>query len=260
MSGRVSDRRVARRRHRSQPEESPIAADRRFSRTTPCPVCGGGNDDPRGEGRRCHGFRSGDGRRAHCSREEHAGKLAKSSDSSTYAHLTVGACPCGHRHDGESKSRPLPAQARARRSRPTLTTATARHEIRDRRGKLVAVHVRKSFADGGKKVWWELPDGQSGLGALKVRQLPLYGLPDLLAARHGSTVIVCEGEKATDALRQRGILAVGTVTGAGTIPSKKVLRPLLNYEVFLWPDNDEAGRTHMRRIAAALTALDGDHE
>ena len=67
-----------------------------------------------------------------------------------------------------------------------------------------------------------------------------------------------EGEKARDALASRGILAVGTVTGARATPSTQVLRPLLDYEVILWPDNDEDGRKHMERIARELNRLGED--
>ncbi|MBX6754519.1 MAG: hypothetical protein IRY86_09825 [Thermorudis peleae] len=126
-----------------------------------------------------------------------------------------------------------------------------RYELRDVDGTLVAVHVRLDTADG-KKLWWELPDGRKGLNGLRVEDLPLYGMHRL-----GDTaaVIVCEGEKAADALVRLGLPAVGTVCGASVTPSDAVLRPLIGRTVYLWPDNDDAGRAHMARIAARLAAL-----
>ncbi|MBX6754582.1 MAG: hypothetical protein IRY86_10145 [Thermorudis peleae] len=126
-----------------------------------------------------------------------------------------------------------------------------RYELRDVDGTLVAVHVRLDTADG-KKLWWELPDGRKGLNGLRVEDLPLYGMHRLGDA---ADVIVCEGEKAADALVRLGLPAVGTVCGASVTPSDDVLRPLVGRTVYVWPDNDGAGQAHMARIAARLTAL-----
>jgi len=40
----------------------------RFTSASPCPICGGHQDQPRHQGRRCFGFLSEDGRYAHCTR------------------------------------------------------------------------------------------------------------------------------------------------------------------------------------------------
>ena len=92
-------------------------------------------------------------------------------------------------------------------------------------------------------------------GPLMMVDLPLYRLPDLLKAPPGDLVIVVEGEKAADALAEEGFLALGTVCGAKVTPSEEVLRPLVDRLVFLWPDNDDAGRRHMNEIAARLRDL-----
>lgn len=129
-----------------------------------------------------------------------------------------------------------------------------RYEIRDASGNLIALHIRKDLAVG-KKMRWELPDGTTNLGGIKTSDLPLYGVERLRAAPAESPVVVCEGEKATNALRSNGMLAVGTVTGASGAPGDDALRPLLGRPVFLWPDNDTPGREHMVRIGAALHRL-----
>jgi hypothetical protein len=133
-----------------------------------------------------------------------------------------------------------------------------RHEIRDLGGVLIAVHVRR---DGprGKSFTWERPDGSTGLGGLRVADLPLYGVhevpPDV------GEIVVCEGEKARDALSTAGFVAVGTVCGAGVTPSDETLQSLVRdgLRVILWPDADERGRAHMARIGAALLRF-GAHD
>jgi hypothetical protein len=136
-------------------------------------------------------------------------------------------------------------------SRRTVDSRVSRYEIRDQAGTLLAIHGRRDFVDG-KKVWWELPDGSLKLDRPKAA-LPLYGVNRLPADK--TSVIVTEGEKAADALLINGICAVGTVTGASSIPGDDALRPILGRTVYLWPDNDDNGRRHMERIAAALKRL-----
>lgn len=125
-----------------------------------------------------------------------------------------------------------------------------RYRLLDGRGALVATHVRED-TPSGKQMRWER-NGRTDLGGVRTADLPLYRLPDLLAAEPEQPVVVCEGEKATDAAAEMGLLAVGTVTGAAGTPSTAVLAPLQGREVWLWPDNDAEGRAHMARIAALV--------
>src|SRR5262249_41029939 len=112
------------------------------------------------------------------------------------------------------------------------------YEIREPDGTLVAEHVRRDRVDSTKDVLWRLPGStEFGLnGRIKLIDLPLYGSELLRALPDGATVVVCEGEKATDALRARGIASVGTVTGASMTPSKAVLQMFARFAVVLWPD------------------------
>lgn len=137
----------------------------------------------------------------------------------------------------------------AKRKRGTET----RYEIRDEGGELIAVHVRRDTGNG-KEMLWVSPDGRPGLNGRRVEELPLYGSDRLRELPDGAQLIVCEGENAAEAARQLGP-AVGTVTGAGGVPGIGALRPLSRFRVLLWPDNDEAGRSHMKRIAERLTSL-----
>jgi len=122
-----------------------------------------------------------------------------------------------------------------------------RYEIRNTAGDLLATHVRLDTPEG-KRMWWE-PSG------IKTASLPLYGVGRLTDAQAGDAVVLCEGEKATDSLWERRIVAVGTVTGASGTPSDDTLKALMPFKVYLWPDNDKGGQEHMNRIAQRLIAL-----
>ena len=140
----------------------------------------------------------------------------------------------------------------------TGKTREVRHQVRDLAGNVVAVHARVIDAATGKKcgpVWWELPDGRRGLGGRRVEDLPLFGsgtLPDL---PNDAKVTLVEGEPACVGLAWCGLAGVATVTGASTIPADEVLRCLVRLRVVLWPDADDPGREHMRRIHDRLVAL-----
>ena len=125
--------------------------------------------------------------------------------------------------------------------------------IADVDGSEVARHHRRDRGDGTKIIWWTRR-GSKGLRGIKVRDLPLYGC-HRLSGNPDDAVVLTEGEKATDALRRRGLLAVGTVTGAKGCPSAEVLQVLAGRDVVLWPDNDDEGRLHMERIAQQLRGV-----
>ena len=92
----------------------------------------------------------------------------------------------------------------------------------------------------GKRAWrWQgLPDPR-----------PLYRL-DKLATNTSAPVVVCEGEKAADAaaLLFPGAVCTTMLNGAQS-PHKSDWRPLAGRTVMLWPDNDEAGRECMAKVA-----------
>src|SRR5215207_1401923 len=128
------------------------------------------------------------------------------------------------------------------------------HEIMDEHGEVHAVHIRKELEGGEKTFEWRQPNGRVGLGGKKMDSLPLYGserLPKIRA--NGKRLVLCEGEKAADALRSVGIPALGTVCGASSTPSVETLRSLEGLSVVLWPDADPQGRDHMDRIGKLLT-------
>jgi len=129
---------------------------------------------------------------------------------------------------------------------------TASWEIRDPEGVIQAIHIRFDGPDG-KKVLWKLPGADRwGLEGRGLDSLPLYGSERVKDWPDDMPIILTEGEKAADALLAAHIPAVGTVTGASSTPAEQALSVLAGRKVVLWPDNDEAGRAHMERIAAKL--------
>jgi hypothetical protein len=61
-----------------------------------------------------------------------------------------------------------------------------------------------------------------------------------------------EGEKAVDACTDKGLVAVSLPGGASQQRFGNALDPLLERDVILWADNDDAGRALMQRVAGYL--------
>jgi len=126
------------------------------------------------------------------------------------------------------------------------------YEVRDPNGTLIAVHER--IEHNGKKTFvWRHPDGRKAHGDLKVADLPLYGVHKLQDTQF---VVIVEGEKCADALWSVGVPAVATY-GASHNPADEPLQQVIERAttVYLWADNDEAGRRHMERIGKRLLEL-----
>ena len=129
------------------------------------------------------------------------------------------------------------------------------YHVRDGEARLKAKHNRIDNSDGTKVVWWEMPDGTKGLNGTPLADLPLYGSDRV---RHWNTdepVVVVEGEKAAQALLEAGFNALGTVTGASATPGPEALSVLRGFDVVLWADNDDPGRSHMERVAEQLDGV-----
>jgi len=87
---------------------------------------------------------------------------------------------------------------------------------------------------------WTAPDSR-----------PLYRLPELLAAKPDSIVIITEGEKCADALASLGYITTTTFGGASSA-HKTDLSPVQGRRVIIWPDNDDPGRKYADQIKTAL--------
>ncbi len=80
---------------------------------------------------------------------------------------------------------------------------------------------------------------------------PLYQLGRLASAKR---VYVCEGEKAADAVRSVGRTATTSPHGSESA-HKADWSPLAGKEVFILPDNDDAGQKYARAVANILAGL-----
>jgi hypothetical protein len=81
---------------------------------------------------------------------------------------------------------------------------------------------------------------------------PLYRLRELLRARPGSRVWVCEGEKAADAAAECGLLAT-TSSGGASAAGKTDWVTLVGLDVVILPDHDGPGEGYARDVARLAT-------
>lgn len=115
-------------------------------------------------------------------------------------------------------------------------------------------------AEGERKQFAPLSLWRTAAGRLEWRYKgppapqPLYGLPSLAKA---APVVIVEGEKACDAA---AILLpdhpVVCWQGGAQAVAKADLSPLAGREIWLWPDNDEAGTKAMDAVAARLSEIE----
>lgn len=223
----------------------------RYSRGRTCPVCGGSDNDRRGQGTRCHGFIAGEW--AHCSREEHAGKTKFHPESSTWSHRTRGECPCGQVH--------IQAPIEPPRKRSFQGRVVHIYKYRDLEGRVLFEVVRlrdpKHFVQrrplGNGRFKWDL----QGIDPV------LYNLPAIAAAPTDQKVFVVEGEKDVDRLGTLGLLATTNAMGAGKW-RKSYASSLEGRHVVVIPDNDPPdlpayprgpGRHHADAVAESLQGV-----
>ncbi|MBM3982084.1 MAG: DUF3987 domain-containing protein, partial [Planctomycetes bacterium] len=121
----------------------------------------------------------------------------------------------------------------------------------DAAGNPVGLVIRWDRANGSKDI---RPTARHGndwrIGAIPDPR-PLYGLPDLAAAKR---VLVVEGEKCADAARALGFIAT-TSAGGSQAAGKTDWSPLARKEVWLLPDNDAPGRKYADTVAGILAKL-----
>lgn len=224
---------------------------RRFSKSSPCPICGGHPELARGKGVRCAGFVSDDGAFAHCTRADKAGGLqATDAVPPTYGHRLEGSCRCGVSHGGYVP----PARSSTAAPRVysdahfTNDEAGAPWDYLSANGTVLyrkARHAGKNFmiyhrAAGG----WV-----AGRGADPV----LLDLPMVRKAiADGRTIVFAEGEKKARLLQVLGFAATTPDVGAPTFRPEDVEGVLGAARVVLIVDNDGAGRGRGERAAPML--------
>lgn len=204
----------------------------RYTRARPCPICGGWESMPRGQGTRCDGYLFGEG--AYCARRTD-GKRHPSAD--LYWHrLRDAANPPGR------------ASAPAPRARIVAT-----YDYCDENGALVYQVVRKE----PKAFLQRRPDGRGGwtwgLGGIETT---LYRLPELLqAVAAEDPVFIVEGEKDADALHRAGCVATCNSGGAGKWRPHLSERLRGVSDARIVADRDAPGYRHAAQVAASLRSV-----
>jgi hypothetical protein len=74
-----------------------VSSGQRFRHDRPCPICGGYDEQARGKGIRCHGYRGDDPQVVYCARAEHAGRLPPDRNG-LFRHVLRDGCGCGIPH------------------------------------------------------------------------------------------------------------------------------------------------------------------
>ncbi len=231
-------------------------SEARFTPDNPCPICGGDKTKSSGSGRRCWGFLSDDGTHAYCTRE--AGNLTETyKDTEAYAHRLEGRCKCGEVH-GDDHRGPIVRVVAPPSGGRTWRDPDHVYDYRDEKGTLVYQAVRWDARPGeAKRFALRRPDASKRSGwaynADGVDRL-LYRLPELTQASRDRTVLVAEGEKAVEALIAHGFLATTNSEGAGKW-SHDLSTALVDRNVVVLPDNDEAGQHHADAVAASLVGV-----
>lgn len=100
-----------------------------------------------------------------------------------------------------------------------------------------------------KEQTWQVPK----IAAHEKR--PLYGLADILAAPHNQPIVITEGEKACDAVRELGVLATTNLGGAAALEMTD-WTVLAGRNVIHWRDKDTAGRTQAHKLLDLLRAAE----
>lgn len=128
------------------------------------------------------------------------------------------------------------------------------YEYRDVTGRVLAYKGRFQTPDG-KEFRWRLPNGEWKDG-IKAKfpngsnDMPLWYIDE--AVLSDKPVWVVEGEKACEAVRRQGEVAVTLSGGSSQKEFGDAFEPLRGREFILWPDNDEVGRSYMATIRRHL--------
>jgi hypothetical protein len=102
---------------------------------------------------------------------------------------------------------------------------------------------RRKPAGGGKWVW-----------SLKGVERVLYHLPELLASDLKQWVFLVEGEKDADNVRALGLVATTNAQGADYW-EPRFNQWLAGRRMCILPDNDDAGRKHVQKVAPGLLGV-----
>lgn len=99
------------------------------------------------------------------------------------------------------------------------------------------------------------PDGEGWSWSVKGLRPLIYRLPEVMAAvADDKPIFIVEGEKAVHAMEAYGYVATCNSGGAGKWPDE-MSEHLKGADVFILPDNDEAGENHCNVVASSLVGI-----
>lgn len=122
---------------------------------------------------------------------------------------------------------------------------TAKWDYFDAKGHLIACVYRYDPESGKEFRPWDV----------KARKYqapnprPLYNQPQMVTSKQ---VILCEGEKAAQALINTGICATTAMNGAKAPIEKTDWTPLAGKDVIIWPDKDKSGWEYAENVGETL--------
>ena len=216
---------------------------KRHSQNDPCLICEGHQDQARGQGLRCIGFRTDDGW-IHCSRLGEGTRAKYHEHSLTWSHRAAGYCPCGTEHapdDGSNDewkanhARPDSRPPQSRDPRPRIQAKPQSAEVRQigdtPKARIVATYDYTT-RDGRllyqvcrtepKSFRQRRPDGKGGwnwsMKANPAKGIPeqkttLYRLPDLVPAlQAGDRIYICFVPE-TEVLTDQGFVLLEDLSG-----------------------------------------------
>ncbi len=125
--------------------------------------------------------------------------------------------------------------------------AIYKYEVRGG-AKPVLVIARLVRADGSKTFRQAHHDGKGWIMKAGLKPWPIYNQPVIADV---PAVVIVEGEKKVEALRELGIPATTSPCGAGKAAHAD-WSMLKGKRVCIWPDNDEVGRAHAADVQAIM--------
>lgn len=133
---------------------------------------------------------------------------------------------------------------------------TGLYQYTDMNGYILFVRMRMDKTDGTKWIRPLSRDADGNWTQLKEPTFsegkPLYNL-QAIAREPDKPVFIVEGEKCANALIKLGLIA--TTSGGACSAKDANWQHLAGREVWIWPDNDDAGRQYASDVKAKLTAL-----
>ena len=225
-----------------------VRGEQRYSKSRPCPICGGHDHTARHQQIRCFGFLTEDGVWAFCTREEHAGGLQFIDQVNGYRHTLVEDCACGAVH--LRASGPVGEPSSIARSSVKFRWTYVDPEGNPR----FRVCRTGDQRNGGKSYFLERYDrkAQQWLAGLGDEPWRLYREDKIVDSPLDEVIHIAEGERCAGALSKEGFVATTNPSGAGKW-REEYSEQLRGHPVVIYVDNDIPGHRHAEQVANSLS-------